>query len=118
MAIAKLSVLGQEIFETRYAYPGEKSWGERAKIIARTIASAEKDADKEKVEKKFYDAISSGDLIPGGRIIYGSGRNKGSQNLLNCFVIVPEDSVDSIGRTIQDMYKKDLHHSYGDNWDR
>ena len=105
MAIAKLSELGQEIFETRYAYPGEKSWGERAKIIARTIASAEKDADKEKIEKKFYDAISSGDLIPGGRIIYGSGRNKGSQNLLNCFVIVPEDSVDSIGKTIQDMYK-------------
>jgi ribonucleoside-diphosphate reductase alpha chain len=105
MAIAKLSELGQEIFETRYAYPGEKSWGERAKIIARTIASAEKDADKEKVEKKFYEAISSGDLIPGGRIIYGSGRNKGSQNLLNCFVIVPEDSVDSIGKTIQDMYK-------------
>jgi ribonucleoside-diphosphate reductase alpha chain len=105
VAIVKLGELGQEIFETRYAYPGEKTWAERAKAIARTIASAEKDADKEKIEKKFYEAISSGDLIPGGRIIYGSGRNKGSHNLLNCFVIIPEDSVDSIGKTIQDMYK-------------
>ena len=45
---------GQEIFETRYAYPGEKSWSERSKTVARIVASAEKDDEKEKVEKKFY----------------------------------------------------------------
>ena len=105
MALANLNELGQEIFESRYAYPGETKWGERAKVIARTIASAERDEDKEKVEKAFYDAIGSGDLIPGGRIIYGAGRNRGNHNLLNCYVIIPEDSVDSIGRTVQDMYR-------------
>jgi ribonucleoside-diphosphate reductase alpha chain len=105
MAIANLNKLGQEIFETRYAYPGETKWSERAKVIAKTIASAETDEDKEKVEKMFYEAISSGDLIPGGRIIFGAGRNRGNHNLLNCYVIVPEDSVDSIGKTVQDMYK-------------
>ena len=105
MANANLNKLGQEIFEARYAYPGETKWAERAKVISKTIASAEKDEDKEKTEKYFYDSIVSGDLIPGGRIIFGSGRNRGNHNLLNCYVIIPEDSVDSIGKTIQDMYK-------------
>ena len=73
MAQVKLSELGQEIFDTRYAYPGETKWAERAKVIARSVATAEKDADKEKTEKLFYDIVGSGDFIPGGRIIYGAG---------------------------------------------
>ena len=105
MTIATLNGLGQEIFESRYAYPGETKWGERAKVIARTVASAELDEDKEKVEKYFYESVGSGDFIPGGRIIFGAGRNRGQHNLLNCYVIVPEDSVDSIGKTVQDMYR-------------
>ncbi len=105
MTIKSLEGIGQEIFEMRYAYPGETKWAERSKVIAKTVASAECDEDKEKVEKLFYEAIASGDFIPGGRIIYGAGRNRGKHNLLNCYVIIPEDSVDSIGKTIQDMYK-------------
>ena len=105
MAKVKLSELGQEIFDTRYAYPGETKWAERAKVIARSVATAEKDADKEKTEKLFYDIVGSGDFIPGGRIIYGAGRNGGSYNMLNCYVIVPEDNVQSIGKTVDDMYQ-------------
>ena len=105
MAQVKLSELGQEIFDTRYAYPGETKWSERAKVIARSVATAEKDADKEKTEKLFYDIVGSGDFIPGGRIIYGAGRNSGSYNMLNCYVIVPEDNVASIGKTVADMYQ-------------
>ena len=105
MTIATLNGLGQEIFESRYAYPGETKWAERARVIARTAASAELDEDKEKVEKYFYESVGSGDFIPGGRIIFGAGRNRGQHNLLNCYVIVPEDSVDSIGKTVQDMYR-------------
>jgi len=105
MAQVKLSELGQEIFDTRYAYPGETKWSERAKVIARYVATAEKDADKEKTEKLFYDIVGSGDFIPGGRIIYGAGRNSGSYNMLNCYVIVPEDTVQSIGKTVADMYQ-------------
>ena len=105
MANVNLEGLGQEIFESRYAYPGETKWSERAKVVARTMASAENDDDKEKVEQLFYNAIGSGDLIPGGRIIFGSGRNRGRHNLLNCYVIIPEDNVDSIGKTVQDMYR-------------
>ena len=64
MAAATLTSLGQEIFETRYAYPGETSWAERAKAIAKQIASAEHDDEKEKIEKRFHEVLASGDLIP------------------------------------------------------
>jgi len=104
MTRLKLTDLGQEIFQTRYAYPGETKWQERAKVIAKTVASAEPDEDKEKYEKVFYDSIADGDFVPGGRIIYGAGRNAGKHNLLNCYVISPEDSVASIGKTLDDMY--------------
>ena len=105
MAVANLNALGQEIFETRYAYPGETAWAERARVMARQMASPEKDDEKEKIEKKFYEALSSGDFIPGGRIIFGSGRNGGRHNMLNCYVIIPDDTVDSIGKTVMDMYR-------------
>lgn len=99
----KFSPLSQDIFERRYAYPGETKWEERARVISRTAAGAEKDELKASVEEQFYSVISKADLIPGGRIIYGSGRNR--QNLLNCYVLQPEDSVESIGKTISDMYR-------------
>ena len=103
MAIKELNDLGKTIFMQRYAYPGEKSYAERCKAIARHIASAESPDMVESTEKKFYDALSSGDFVPGGRIIFGAGRNK--YNLLNCYVIEPQDNIESIGKTIQDMYK-------------
>jgi len=105
MANVTLNEIGQEIFESRYAYPGETKWADRARVIAKTMASAERDDDKEKIEKQFYESIGSGDLIPGGRIIFGAGRSRGHHNLLNCYVIIPEDTVDSIGQTVSDMYK-------------
>jgi len=103
MAIKQLDGLGQEIFMQRYAYPGETKYSERCKAMAKHVASAEKEEDIEKFEKRFYESLSTGDLVPGGRIIYGSGRKH--QNLLNCYAIEPEDSVESIGKTIQDMYR-------------
>ena len=103
MTIAQLNDLGQTIFEQRYAYPGEKGWGDRAKSVANHIASAENDQNKEKMSKKFFEAISSGDFVPGGRILFGAGRK--NYNLLNCYVLQPGDSVASIGKLIQDAYR-------------
>lgn len=37
MTLAKLDDMGQEIFDSRYAYPGEKTWAERSKVIARIV---------------------------------------------------------------------------------
>lgn len=103
MSQKKLSGLGLKIFEQRYSYPGEKDYSDRCKAIAKHMAAVESDENKDFWYDKFYDTLSSGDLIPGGRIIFGSGRTK--QNLLNCYAIQPEDSVESIGKTIQDMYR-------------
>lgn len=95
--------LAKDIFMLRYAAPGETSWTTRANRIASHVANAESDQSKIKWQKKFKKAIARGDFIPGGRILFGSGRAK--YNLLNCYVVIPEDSVESIGKTIQDMYK-------------
>jgi len=103
MVIKQLDELGQEIFIQRYAYPGETKYSERCKAMSKHVASAEKEDEVERQEKRFYDALSTGDLVPGGRIIFGSGRNR--QNLLNCYAIEPEDSVESIGKTLADMYR-------------
>ena len=97
------SGLGQTIFMDKYAFPGEKTWKDCAKRVASHAGKAENDDKRMAVEKKFYDSIRTGDFCPGGRILFGSGRNH--QNLLNCYVLDPEDSVESIGKTIQDMYK-------------
>jgi len=99
----QLNELGQKIFEQRYAYPGETKYSQRCKAIAKHIASAEKDDEKEFYENKFFDSLAAGDFVPGGRIIFGGGRSK--QNMLNCYVLEPEDNVDSIGKVIADMYK-------------
>lgn len=103
MKIKQLNELGQKIFEHRYAYPGETKYSERCKAMAKHIASAESDDVKEFIERKFYDVLATGDFVPGGRIVFGSGRQK--QNMLNCYVLEPEDSVESIGKVIADMYK-------------
>lgn len=99
----KLNDLGQKIFEQRYSYPGEKDYADRCHTIAKHVASAEREDERHRWFERFYEVLNTGDFVPGGRIIYGSGRNK--QNLLNCYAIEPEDSVESIGKMLQDMYR-------------
>lgn len=103
MVVKQIEGIGHDIMTQRYLYPGEKTWGDRARVIARTIARAEKDDEKPKWERKFFDVIASGDLVPGGRIIYGSGRSR--QNLLNCYQVSPDDNVNSIAKLLSDVYK-------------
>lgn len=103
MAHKKLEGLGLKIFEQRYSYPGELSYADRSRSMAKHMAACENDEVKEKWFDRFYEVLNTGDLVPGGRIIFGAGRTK--QNLLNCYAIEPEDSVESIGKTIQDMYR-------------
>ena len=98
-----LGVLGQKIFEQRYAYPGEKSYADRCKAVARHISSSESDEEKEKWYSKFYEILKSGDFVPGGRILFGAGRNR--QNMLNCYCLDPSDNVESIGKLISDTYR-------------
>jgi len=95
--------LQESIFLDKYAYPGETKWRQLAKRVSKAVAEPEKEEVREQIEKKFFEAINSADFCPGGRILFGAGRNK--YNMLNCYVLDPEDSVASIGKTISDMYK-------------
>lgn len=95
--------LGHQIFMEKYSYPGETTWKECARRVARAAADPEFPEEREKVEKSFFSAINSGDFCPGGRILFGSGRS--NQNMLNCYLLDPEDNVESIGKTISDMYR-------------
>lgn len=95
--------LGETIFKDKYAFPGEEEWKDCAKRVANAIAMAEPLEDRDVYEKKFYEAINSGDFCPGGRILFGAGRLK--YNMLNCYVLDPEDTVESIGSTVSNMYK-------------
>jgi ribonucleoside-diphosphate reductase alpha chain len=98
----QLKGLSHDLFMERYAYPGDQDWNDRAKTIASVAASAERDDKKEEWRQQFWNVLEPGDLIPGGRIIFGAGRPK--FNLLNCYVLWPEDSVESIGQVIKDSY--------------
>lgn len=98
----KLKGLSHEIFMSRYAYPGDTDWEDRAKVIAQVVSSCEVDSKKQEIETLFFNSLKDGDLIPGGRIIFGAGRNK--YNLLNCYVLYPEDNVESISQVIKDTY--------------
>lgn len=99
----ELNEFGQKIFEMKYAAPGETSWAQRAKVVANFVASCESPENVKQITKYFTNIITNGDFVPGGRILFGAGRPR--YNLLNCYVIIPEDTVESIGKTIQDMYK-------------
>lgn len=94
---------GKQIFQARYAAPSEEHWHQRCDVVAKDAASCESPEVVEKITNRFYRVTSQGDFVPGGRILFGAGRAR--QNRLNCYVLVPEDTVESIGQTIKDMYK-------------
>lgn len=98
----ELDGLRQEIFLSRYAMVGETKWDECAKRVAGAISSVERADVIEEWKGKFFDVINAGDLIAGGRILFGAGRRQ--FNMLNCFRLHPDDTVSSIAKMIHDTY--------------
>ncbi len=90
-----------EIFRKRYALHENETWLEQADRTATHVASAETGEHINKYKKEFYDIIAKNLFVPGGRIMYGSGRPKGQ--LLNCFVAPTNDSREGWGKTVSDM---------------
>ena len=93
--------MAETIWRERYAHPGEESWSDTAKRVARFIAGAESVDKQEEWFKKFFEIIDSKQFIPGGRILANSGRPQA--NLLNCFTIPLEDSRESIGQMLKEF---------------
>lgn len=92
----------RSIFLSRYAFPGETTWEDCARRVARHVSKAEKNENINKWCERFFKIITAGDFIPGGRILYGSGRIDGA--LLNCFSVGVDDNRHSVAKLAHDIY--------------
>lgn len=103
--------ISKEIFFRKYALHGEKSVEEVLRGIAEEVASVElSPTDLEKAIKadikppkyweywadKFYNAMITGEFIPGGRILANARLFSMMKNYNNCFTIDIEDDMESI----------------------
>ena len=68
--------LGDTIFKQRYARSESETWEAACDRVATHVAQAE-NGSREKWRGRFYQKLSEGLFVPGGRIWYGSGRAKG-----------------------------------------
>lgn len=98
----KLAGLKQDIFLQRYATPNENEWGQLAERVGSNIGAVEINGAAQEWSEAFRSIIDDGDFMPGGRILFGAGRRQ--FNMLNCYRLHPEDTVESIGKMIQDTY--------------
>ena len=88
--------LSIEIFKSKYMLHGEKDPDEVFRKTAAEIASAEEREKRDEWTGKFYDEISSGRLIPAGRILANARPESLMKNYNNCFTIDIEDSLEGI----------------------
>lgn len=98
----QLNGLSRDIFLQRYAMPNEDQWSQCAKRVSDNIAAIEINGAAQVWSVNFFKAINDGDFMPGGRILFGAGRRQ--FNMLNCYRLHPEDTVESIGKMIRDTY--------------
>lgn len=93
--------LSETIFKERYGIHPNETWDEASYRLAAHVAKAEHDSIRQGVAEDFYEEIVTNKFMPGGRIWYGSGRNRAQ--LLNCFVVPTSDSREGWGKTIHDV---------------
>lgn len=85
------SGLGATINSERYAHENEE-WEDECWRVADAVSRAEENGKQETYKQRFYLQLRRGLFMPGGRIMYGSGRK--TQQLLNCFVVPCHDSIE------------------------
>jgi ribonucleoside-diphosphate reductase alpha chain len=90
-----------EIFKKRYALHENETWEEACDRVARHVASAESGENVSRYQTLFLHQLVKNLFMPGGRIMYASGRPKGQ--LLNCFVVPVSDSREGWGKATSDM---------------
>src|SRR5665811_1174033 len=105
----KLDGIREKVFLDRYSLkdkkgdPTEKSPEEMWRRVAKGVVGAEKKQDRQKWEKKFYEAMLDFKFVPGGRILAGAGTGF-DVTFYNCFVLPsPKDSRDGIMDNLKAM---------------
>ncbi len=92
--------LSKEKFEEKYMINGEIEPDDVFDGISKEIASVEMTKAKRKHwEEVFFDQITSGKLIPAGRILANARPNARMPFYNNCYTIAIEDSIEGIGRS-------------------
>jgi len=92
----------QEIFRDRYAFTPTETWEQCALRVAEQMARAEVPEKQKIYLDKFYNILVNNFFVPGGRILYNSGRN--NPQLLNCFVLGDKlDSKEGWGNVAKEM---------------
>ena len=86
----------REIFDMKYRLHGELGPDEIFAGIAEEIAAAEVPEKQAAWKERFYSQISSGKLIPAGRILANARPGSPMKNYNNCFTIDIEDSMEGI----------------------
>jgi ribonucleoside-diphosphate reductase alpha chain len=77
---------------------GENEFGQVAERVGRALAEAEAASDRQRFAQRFADELTSGRFWPSVPILANAGRRDGQ--LGACFVLEPEDSLDSIYDTL------------------
>jgi ribonucleoside-diphosphate reductase alpha chain len=92
-----------EIFKKKYAVDGE-TW---EKAVERIVEAIQPKLYKDRIKKLMKNKA----FIPGGRIIFGAGREGTKATLLNCYNIpITDDSIEGIFKWLGEMAKT---YSYG-----
>jgi ribonucleoside-diphosphate reductase alpha chain len=89
-----------EVFTQKYMINGEKDSKEVFKGVAEEIASVEKEPLK--WAPIFYEAISEGYLLPGGRILANARPSTKLKQYNNCFTIPIQDSLQGIYQALME----------------
>lgn len=87
----KPSGFSETIFKSRYAITQDETFAQMCERVADQMALAETPEKKATYKEKFKEILLANMFVPGGRILYHSGRN--NPQLLNCFVL--SDKLDS-----------------------
>jgi len=86
-----LSPFAEQIFQRTYAFTPSETWEGCAARVSKFVANGD-----DKLEKKFFDVISTRKFIPGGRYLYSAGREL--PQTTNCFLLKAEDSREGWGK--------------------
>lgn len=92
----------ETIFKDRYAFTPDETWEQACLRVAKQVALAESPDKQKTYEDRFNEILSENLFVPGGRILYNSGRN--NPQLLNCFVLSNTlDSKEGWGNAAREM---------------
>jgi ribonucleoside-diphosphate reductase alpha chain len=88
-----LGSFAETIFARTYAFTEGETWEQCSDRVATFVANGDKE-----LAKQFFDVISKRKFIPGGRYLYGCGRE--IPQLTNCFLLKAEDSREGWGKLL------------------